>query len=265
MIKKRVIGLDFGDKTVGVALSDDFLWTARALTVVRRQNPDDMSDSIGRVINYADEYGAGVIVVGMPKNMDGSEGARCEKTREFVRRLEKKLAAAGKNIKVELYDERLTTAAANRILNEAGASFKKRGEIIDAMAAAQILQSYLDLLKTRDKYTKGGTNMAKDDGEFKNADDFDEEDEEIEIITLTDDDGVETEFIIVDELTDGGVNYVLMIEKEFSEDDESDAIIFKETPGEDGESVYEEIEDDDEFNRVADLFTQNSDDYDIEV
>jgi len=139
-MQKRALGLDFGEKTVGVAVSDGFLWTAGSLCVIRRKNETDVSETLEKIASYVKEYDIGDIVLGYPKNMNNTEGPRCEKTRAFQQRLQKKFP----NIIIHLFDERLTSLAAERIMLEADLSRKKRGEIIDAMAAAQILQGYLD-------------------------------------------------------------------------------------------------------------------------
>jgi putative Holliday junction resolvase len=130
------MGLDYGDKTIGVAVSDEMGWTAQGLTVIRRKTPDEDFDRIRELVA---EYEVGELVVGFPRNMDGSVGPRGEMCREFARSLQAKL-----QLPVQLWDERLTTAAAERTLLEADVSRKKRKQVIDKMAAALILQGYLN-------------------------------------------------------------------------------------------------------------------------
>ena len=139
----RILGLDYGDKTVGVAISDVFGWTAQGVEIIRRNNPQEHKQSLGRLSQIIDEYGVEKIVLGYPKNMDGSEGDRCSKTLEYKKRLENRF----KNIPVILWDERLTTMAANRALMEAGVRRENRKEVIDQMAAVLILQGYLDSMR----------------------------------------------------------------------------------------------------------------------
>ena len=135
----RIIGLDYGDKTIGVAVSDPFGWTAQGLEIIRRDNPNEYKKSLKRLEEIIKQYEVEKIVLGYPKNMDNSEGLRCEKTKEFKKRLEKRF-----NIPIILYDERMSTVAAQRTLIEANLSRAKRKEVIDKMAAVHILQGFLD-------------------------------------------------------------------------------------------------------------------------
>jgi len=139
----RILGLDYGDKTVGVAISDPFGWTAQGVEIIRRNNENEYKQSLGRLAQIIEEYGVEKIVLGFPKNMDNSEGPRCEKTRAYKERLEKRFPA----IPVILWDERLSTVAADRSLMEASVSAAKRKQVIDKMAAVHILQGYLNSVK----------------------------------------------------------------------------------------------------------------------
>ena len=139
----RILGLDYGDKTVGVAVSDPFGWTAQGLEIIRRNNENEYKQSLGRISQIINEYGVEKIVLGYPKNMDNSEGPRCAKTRSYKERLEKRFP----DIPVILWDERLSTVAADRALHEGGISGAKRKQVIDKMAAVHILQGYLDSIK----------------------------------------------------------------------------------------------------------------------
>ena len=111
----RVLGLDFGSKTVGVAVSDELMLTAQGLEIIRRESPNKLRRTLARIAELADEYQADRIVLGYPKNMNGTEGERCEKTKEFAALLEKRTKRS-----VLLWDERLTTVSADRIMMEAG-------------------------------------------------------------------------------------------------------------------------------------------------
>lgn len=137
----RVAGLDVGDKTIGVALSDPMGWTAQGLEVIRRKRLELDLQRLGEI---ARQYQVERWVVGMPRNMNGTYGPRAELTRTFMAKLE---AALG--LPVEAYDERLTTMAAERVLLEADMSRARRKQVIDKMAAAVILQGYLDGLQSR--------------------------------------------------------------------------------------------------------------------
>ncbi len=136
----RVLGLDYGDRTIGVAVSDGFGWTAQGLEVIKRSSDTEYKKSISRIAQWIKEYEVDTIVLGYPKNMDNTEGKRCEKTKLFQKQLEQ----AFPNIAVVLWDERMSTMAAERSLLEADMSRKKRKNVIDKMAAVHILQGYLD-------------------------------------------------------------------------------------------------------------------------
>ncbi|PLR78052.1 Holliday junction resolvase RuvX [Bacillus sp. V3-13] len=134
----RTLGLDVGSKTVGVALSDELGWTAQGLETIRinEEEKEFGFEQIGKIIK---EHEVGKVVVGLPKNMNGTIGPRGEASQFYARELEKRFG-----LPVVLWDERLTTVAAERILLEADVSRKKRNKVIDKMAAAMILQGYLD-------------------------------------------------------------------------------------------------------------------------
>jgi putative Holliday junction resolvase len=132
----RILGLDVGDRTIGVAVSDPLGWTAQGLEVIRRTKPKKDWDRLMEIIN---QYDVDKVVVGLPKNMDGSIGPQAETVLEFILLLKKKI-----NIPVETWDERLTTVAAEKILIGADISRARRKNVIDKMAAVFILQGYLD-------------------------------------------------------------------------------------------------------------------------
>jgi putative Holliday junction resolvase len=132
----RWIGLDYGDKTIGVAMSDELGWTAQALEVIHRRKPGEDIDRLAAIV---EQYGVTQIIVGLPKNMNNTIGPRGELAIQFSQELEQKLS-----VPVHLWDERLTTVAATRTLLEADVSRKKRKQVIDKMAAQIILQGYMD-------------------------------------------------------------------------------------------------------------------------
>lgn len=132
----RIMGLDVGTKTVGVAVSDELGWTAQGVTTVRRTN---LREDLAALKALIAEREVSRAIIGLPVNMDGSEGPRAEASRKFGDAL---TASAG--IPVEYWDERLTTVAAERVLLEADLSRKKRREVIDQVAASIILQGWLD-------------------------------------------------------------------------------------------------------------------------
>ncbi len=138
----RIIGLDFGSKTVGVAVSDELLITAQGIEIVRRKSENKLRQTLARIEELIKEYNVEKIVLGFPKNMNNSEGERCEKTLEFKEMLERRTG-----LTVELWDERLTTVAADNLMMEAGIRRENRKEYVDQIAASFILQGYLDYLK----------------------------------------------------------------------------------------------------------------------
>lgn len=138
----RIMGLDLGAKTVGVAVSDPLLVTAQSLETITRKSENKLRQTLARIEELIQEYQVDKIVLGLPKNMNGTEGERVEKTKEFQDMLFRRTG-----ISVELWDERLTTIAADRIMMESGIRREHRKEHVDAVAASFILQGYLDYLK----------------------------------------------------------------------------------------------------------------------
>lgn len=134
----RILGLDYGDSRIGVAVSDLLGLTAQSVGLIAEKNFDRQ---IEKVCAYCKEYKAEKIVIGMPKNMNGSIGERGEKTKLFADALEKECS-----LPIIFWDERLTTAAAHKTLSESRVSGKKRKGILDKIAAVFILQGYLDSL-----------------------------------------------------------------------------------------------------------------------
>ena len=135
----RIMGLDFGSKTVGVAVSDSLLLTAQGLEIIRRKEEIKLRQTMARIEALIAEYEVGEIVLGFPRNMNATEGLRAELTREFQDKLEKRTG-----LPVTLWDERLTTAAADKAMIESGIRRERRKEYVDKIAAVFILQGYLD-------------------------------------------------------------------------------------------------------------------------
>lgn len=137
----RILGLDFGTKTVGVAVSDELLITAQGVEIIRRKAPTKLRQTLARIEELVGEYGVEKIVLGYPKNMNNTEGERCERTQEFKEMLEKRTG-----LEVVLWDERLTTVSADNAMMEMGIRREHRKEYVDEIAAIFILQGYLDFL-----------------------------------------------------------------------------------------------------------------------
>lgn len=135
----RAMGLDIGDNTIGISISDELFFTAQGIETIRRKN---LADDIKRLMFLQREYDVDIFVLGYPKNMNGTEGPRCQVVKNFMDTLKKYFPKT----KFVLQDERLSTKEARRQLISADVSRKKRKKVIDKMAAVIILQSYLDSL-----------------------------------------------------------------------------------------------------------------------
>ena len=135
----RIMGLDFGSKTVGVAVSDPLGITAQGLEIIRRKEENKLRRTYARIEELIVEYQVEEIVLGLPKNMNATEGERAELTREFKDGLERRTG-----LPVILWDERLTTVAADKAMMEAGIRREHRKDYVDMIAASLILQGYLD-------------------------------------------------------------------------------------------------------------------------
>jgi len=135
------MGLDFGSVTVGVAISDGLLLTAQGIEVIRRKEENKLRRTLARIEELVKEYEVTKIVLGLPKNMDNSEGERAVLSREFAEKLERRTG-----LEVVMWDERLTTVAAHNVMLEADLSRAKREKVVDKVAATFILQGYLDSL-----------------------------------------------------------------------------------------------------------------------
>ncbi len=133
---KRILGLDLGQKTIGVAISDPLGFTAQGLTTIRRHNKGKDIEDLKKI---CDDYSVETIVIGLPKNMNGTIGPSGEIAMEFGKVVEEEL-----KIKVEFWEERLTTVAAHKAMLEADLSRNKRKKIVDKVASTYILQGYLD-------------------------------------------------------------------------------------------------------------------------
>ena len=138
----RILGLDFGSKTVGVAISDPLGITAQGLEIVRRKEENKLRSTYQRIEAIIAEYGVTEIVLGYPKNLNNTEGERVAKTNEFKEALERRTG-----LKVILWDERLTTVAADNAMMEMGIRRENRKEYVDEIAAMLILQGYLDSIR----------------------------------------------------------------------------------------------------------------------
>ncbi len=143
----RLLALDFGARRIGLAVSDELGLTAQGLATLLRSNKRNDLDHLRRLIR---QYGVSEIVMGLPLRMSGSEGIQSEKVQAFAEELRRKF-----KLPVHLFDERLTSVEANRVLRESAMSIRRRAEVVDQLAAVLILQSFLE-------FRKAGKNLAAD-------------------------------------------------------------------------------------------------------
>ena len=141
----RIMGLDFGSKTVGVAISDPLLITAQGITIIRRKEENKLRQTLAQIEELIQEYEVSEIVLGNPKNMNDTMGERAQLSAEFKEKLERRTG-----LPVVLWDERLTTVAADKAMMEAGIRREHRKEHVDRIAATFILQGYLDYRKNKE-------------------------------------------------------------------------------------------------------------------
>ena len=141
----RILGLDYGSRTVGVAISDPLCCTAQGVEIIRRESENKLRRTFARIEEIIGQYGdVGTIVLGYPKNMNSTIGERAVKTEEFKAALERRCS-----LPVILWDERLTTVAADSVMTESGIRRGDRKKYVDEIAAMFILQGYLDYLRNR--------------------------------------------------------------------------------------------------------------------
>lgn len=137
----RIIGLDYGSVTVGVAISDSLGITAQGIEVIRRTQENKQRQTLARIEELIKQYDVDKIVLGYPKHLNNTIGERAIKSEEFAVKLK-----ARTGLEVVLWDERLTTVAAHQVLDQGGMSYKKKAMVVDKLAAVLILQGYLDFL-----------------------------------------------------------------------------------------------------------------------
>lgn len=138
----RILGLDYGSKTVGVAISDPLLITAQGLEIIRRESEGKIRKTYQRIEELCREYEVEKIVLGYPKNMNGTDGDRAQKSLEFKEALERRTG-----LPVIMWDERLTTVSADNVMMESGIRRENRKEYVDEIAAMIILQNYLESIR----------------------------------------------------------------------------------------------------------------------
>lgn len=241
----RILGLDIGDRRIGLALSDETELIASPHSVYQRigWGPDSLY-----FLTLAQELNVAYIVAGLPLNMDGSMGSQAQKARDFCAQLEQK------GLKVEYIDERLTTKSAEMALIEGGMRRQDRKDTVDKVAAALILQSYLDM-KRRPKPQQHQEETDMDENKDLTQE-IEEEEEFDNIVELTDEDGVTTAFEYQATIELDGAEYVVLMAPEDDEDDEEGSVVIMKIEEQDGEDVYVSVDDDDVAQKVFDLFLE---------
>ena len=226
----RIMGLDYGTKTVGVAISDALGLTAQGIETIERKEENKLRRTCARIEELIREYEVEKIVLGFPKHMNNDVGERAEKSLEFKAMLERRTG-----LEVVMWDERLTTVAAERTLIESKVRREDRKKYIDKIAAVFILQGYLD-------FKIKGSPMEK--------------------ITFTFEDTNETvDFFVLEQTKLNGATYLLVAD---NESDDAECLILKETEsGNEQDNLYDIVEDDNELTAVSKVFEELLEDVDI--
>ena len=255
----RVLGLDVGDKRIGVAVSDETRLIASPYCVIQSVGWGPDSRKIADIMR---ETGAELIVSGLPYNMDGSLGFQAKKVQDFLRVVE------GLGFPVEWIDERLTTVTAQNALIEGGMRREDRRSHVDKVAAAVILQAWLDRQRTSDNETQEKEQPMADSEKNLPMEDGGENDNELpDIIELTDDDGNVTRFEYMTTIDYEGELYVALMladEEEEDEEEEGNVVILKIEQDENGEDIYVSIEDEALADAVFQKFLEMVDEADFE-
>ena len=243
------MGLDVGDKWIGVAVSDELRMVPRPLSAVRRTS---MGQDILCLLEVAERWNVSQIVVGLPVNMDNSLGPQAQKTLSFISQLRQQFAGA-----VMSRDERLTTKEAERILIAQDVRRERRKQLIDGVAATLILEGFLQELRVNSEKEVGRVADDKEPNELMG-------DEDEEIITLTDEDGNEHEFVVVDVIEVDAREYAILLPIDTQEDEETEAVILRLEKDTDGDDVLVDIESESEWDKVAQAYEELLDEDDDE-
>lgn len=237
---ERIMGLDVGDKWIGVALSDETGLLARSLEPIRRHAS---VHELAAVQALAVTWQVSDVVVGLPLNMNASIGPQAQKTLAFADQLRQHTG-----LHVITWDERLTTRQAERMLIEQDVRRERRKKLIDGLAAALILQGYLDHQRT--VTSREETHMA-DDKDLMGQGIPEDEDE---IITLTDEDGNEHEFVVVDVIEVEEKEYAILLPIDTEDDEEAEAVILRLEKDPEGDDMLVDIESEEEWEEVAQAY-----------
>ncbi|MCY0908151.1 MAG: Holliday junction resolvase RuvX [Sulfobacillus thermotolerans] len=235
------MALDVGDKWIGVAISDETALLASTKPPIKRTSE---AQDVERIVALVSEWNINEIVVGLPLNMNASVGPQAQKTLKFVDALRAQVSCD-----VVTWDERLTTRQAERLLIERDVRRENRKKLVDGLAAALILQGYLD--HKRHTQPREDITMADDKDLLGHG-----PEEEDEIITLTDEDGNEHEFVVVDVIEVEEQDYAILLPIDTEEDEEAEAVILRLEKDDDGDDVLVDIESEEEWEKVAQAYEE---------
>lgn len=256
----RIMGLDVGSKTIGIALSDPDRIVSQPFSVIKRTEEDEDIKELCRIIGDKE---VSLIVVGLPKRTDGSLGKSAMQVMEFAEALKEAVS-----VPVVTWDERFSTTAAERSLIFSNVSRQKRKGVIDSVAASIILDNYMDFLRKRSRDSQGteSKNLSLENiasNRIAGKGGVSEMPELNEIVTLIYDDGEQETFTVEEILEVEGKTYVVLVPEEMGfEDDEDveiDAFIFKVEEKEDGEEILVEL-DDDEYEKITEILCAEDED-----
>ena len=242
---QRILGLDIGDRRIGVAVSDLLGFTAQGVETIFTKGLESDTD---RVCELARIYETDRAVAGLPRRLSGEEGLQAEKARAFAQRLTEK------GLKVRFIDERLTSVSAERVLIDAGVRRDRRKQVIDKLAATYILQSFLDMGGWQEDEIKE-TDETSETEVFRLMEGYSMEQDDI--VTLLDEDGKECRFQHLMTLEFEGKNYVILAPAEEMEDIEPDeAVVLRIDTDKDGNDVYASLTDENEMERVFERYLE---------
>jgi putative Holliday junction resolvase len=234
---RRIMALDVGEKRVGVAVSDETGTLAVPKPPLIRRG---LAQDIDRIRDMAEGFSVERIVVGWPVGLSGQEGPQALAVRRFAEALARRLPWP-----VELVDERLSTQEAERVLIAGDVDRRRRRTLVDGLAAAVILRRYLDRQQADQK--RSDRMSEKDRIQGLNADDD-------EIITLTDEDGEDHDFVVVDVIEVSDQEYAILLPYEAADEEEAEAVILRVEKSDDGDDQLVEIEDEAEWQAVVDAY-----------
>lgn len=241
----RVLCLDVGAKRIGVAVSDPLDITAQGVeTIWSKGAKNDQS----RILELCQQYKTDRILIGLPENMDGSEGFQAQHIREFAA----ELAQLGLNVRFQ--DERLTTQSATRVLLEGNVRREKRKDVVDKLAACYILQSFLDFGGWPDDRNDNLPNIR---GVWRMNEDQEMNMQPDDVVELIDEDGKEVRFEHLMTLEHKGSNYICLVPLDPMEDvGEDELVILKIETDEDGNDTYVSVDDDEELDDVFEAYLE---------